>query len=468
MSVQRDNAVVAENRHAGTTEWQQTYWQMGGDDALRSSVVEGYASRTSVAPGQSIDLHVSTGVPRSVLIEVYRLGYYDGLGGRLMATLGPFRTQHQFVPFPGEGHLRACAWPITCRLDVPRDWLSGVYLAKLTVQTAGREPAGPQSYIVFIVRDRRQADLLVQCSDTTWQAYNRWPARDSLYDDGTSLPGRWSYFYGLGAWASFDRPYAKYDQCYDAPFTVGSGTYLLFEFPLAYWLEREGYDVTYCSNIDTHADPRCAASCRTFISVAHDEYWTTEMFDHVRAARDGGTSLAFLAGNAIYWRIGLAPNAAGVPHRALTRLGHFGDENTLMGAHSTGPIVGAGDWRAAFGDGDHWLFAGTGMRQGEAVRGLVGWEYHADPAPIEGLQVVARGPVRAGGEPSEYTATLYRAPRGNWVFNAATIWWSEGLSSPPGHIPAMSPNGRTLGPDRRVQRITANLLERLVADAAQG
>ena len=32
-----------------------------------------------------------------------------------------------------------------------------------------------QSYVVFIVRDDRPADILFQCSDNTWQAYNRWP-----------------------------------------------------------------------------------------------------------------------------------------------------------------------------------------------------------------------------------------------------------------------------------------------------
>jgi hypothetical protein len=299
----------------------------------------------------------------------------------------------------------------------------------------------------------------------TWQAYNRWPARDSLYDDGTSVPGRWSYFEGLGAWVSFDRPYAKYGQAFDAPLSVGSGEFLLWEFPLAYWLEREGYDVTYCSNIDVHADPTCAPSCRVFLSVGHDEYWSAEMYDHVRAARDRGTSLAFLSGNAIHWRVNLSPNAAGTPHRAMTRLGRFGDENELMGARSTGPVVGSGDWTACYGDGEHWLFTGTGMRAGDAVPALVGWEYHGDPASIEGLDVVARGPVRAA-RPSEYTATLYRAPRGNWVFNAATIWWPEGLSCPPGHIPAAANGAHTLGPDRRVQRITHNLLERLISSAA--
>jgi len=83
------------------------------------------------------------------------------MGGRLMASLGPFRCDQQFVPYPGEGHLRACTWPATCRVEVPADWLGGVYLAKLTIDRGRGQPAGPQSYIVFVVRDGRRADLLV-------------------------------------------------------------------------------------------------------------------------------------------------------------------------------------------------------------------------------------------------------------------------------------------------------------------
>ena len=57
---------------------------------------------------------------------------------------------------------------------------------------------------------------------------------------------------------SFDRPYGKYAQIFDHPLSIGSGEFLLWEFPLCYWLESRGYDVTYCSNSDMHrsrADP---------------------------------------------------------------------------------------------------------------------------------------------------------------------------------------------------------------------
>jgi cytochrome c-type biogenesis protein CcmF len=35
---------------------------------------------------------------------------------------------------------------------------------------------------------------------------------------------------------------------------VGTGEFLPWEFPLSYWIEQQGYDVSYISNIDTHVD----------------------------------------------------------------------------------------------------------------------------------------------------------------------------------------------------------------------
>ena len=41
--------------------------------------------------------------------------------------------------------------------------------------------------------------------------------------------------------------------------------------------------------------------------------------------------------------------------------------------------------------------------------------------------------VWAGGvRPGHWTATIFPGPKGNFVFNASTIFWSQGLASPPG------------------------------------
>lgn len=124
------------------------------------------------------------------------------------------------------------------------------------------------------------------------------------------------------------------------------------------------------------------------------------------------------------------------------------------GARTTFSASGGADWICT--RPKHWIFAGTKMKNGDRIPGLVGWEHHGLPAEIPGLEVLARGPVFSRGKPQgvDYTATIYPGPKGNIVFNAATIWWSDGLAVPPGYL-------RPPGPDPRVQRMTANLFARI-------
>jgi hypothetical protein len=70
--------------------------------------------------------------------------------------------------------------------------------------------------------------------------------------------------------------------------------------------------------------------------------------------------------------------------------------------------------------------------------------------------------LQGGVNPQSWTATIYPGPKGNFVFNASTIFWCQGLSSPPGHMLPWSHWSRPHGPDARVQRITKNLLDRAV------
>jgi hypothetical protein len=107
------------------------------------------------------------------------------------------------------------------------------------------------------------------------------------------------------------------------------------------------------------------------------------------------------------------------------------------------------------------MFEGTGMKRGDRIPGLVGWEFHGDPAPIPGLEIVAEGDaLQSGVRPSHWCATIYPGPKKNFVFQASTIWWPQGLSSPPGHVLPWSHWVRPHGPDARVQRMTQNLLAR--------
>ena len=464
------NPIVVENARPGTLDWMLTRTEVDPKARWRCPWIEGYCSRTSVRAGDELTFFVSTNPGSDFTLDLFRLGYYGGTGGRLVQRLGPFPGRVQPDPPVGSKRRRDCAWEPATTLRIPRDWLSGVYVGKLTELRGGR-----QSYVVFIVRDDRRADFLFQCSDHTWQAYNRWPDHFSLYDDGKD-----EWYWGGGVQVGFNRPYGRYCQIFDAPLSQGSGEFLLWEFPVAYWMEQHGYDLTYISNSDTHHDAKGLLRARGFLSVGHDEYWTIDMFRHVQSAVQAGVSVAFLSGNTCCGRIAFSPDGQGHPDRLFERVGVFGPPggtrdfiamkslpherpyaNELVGAHSTGGVTGGADWACVLPD--HWLFAGTGMKRGDAIPGIVGWEWHGDPAPIPGLEIVATGPTQdAPGKPNggTFTATVYPGPRGNVVFNAATIWWGDGLSAPPGYLrPSVYTTPQ--GPDARVQKITQNLLARM-------
>src|SRR5205085_11499699 len=152
----RPDQIRAENERTGTRDWLSTNGRVKGG---RCPWVEGYCSRTSVRSGESIEFFVSTDPASPFRIDVYRIGYYQGLGGRHMTRLGPFSGKPQEIPEPGPRRLRECRWEPCAKLTIPEDWPSGVYLGKLTAE---REKV--ESYVIFVVRDNRAADGMVQVS----------------------------------------------------------------------------------------------------------------------------------------------------------------------------------------------------------------------------------------------------------------------------------------------------------------
>ena len=477
-AAERDADLIRrENALPGARDWQLTRVKLDESTGVRTSLIEGYCSRQSVAAGESLDIMVSTQPARPFKIEIFRAGYYGGRGARLMKALGPFDGQPQPVPEIGPKNLHECRWKPSTTLTIPADWPSGVYLGRLSTIPPDETVAAWQSYVIFIVRDDRPADILFQCSDNTWQAYNQWPDKYSVYTHPKGNQGPW-------ADVSFDRPYGRYAQytsVVNDPLSVGSGEFLPFEFPMAYYLEQHGYDVTYCSNSDL-VSPERGLKTKCLVSIGHDEYWDIRQYNSVVKMRDSGVSVLFLSGNSVCWVTPLRNSTDGRPHRIMYRGGPYGgdykyavererdhgpfpergpDEGFLIGSRNVEPVNGGADW--VITKPEHWMFAGTGVKAGERIPGLVGWEYHGDPPEIPGLEVIAGGTALVGGvRPQQWTATIYPGPKGNFVFNASTIFWAQGLSSPPGHVLPWSHWTRPHGPDDRVQQITKNLLQAAV------
>ena len=96
------NPIQLENAKPGTADW-----QLVSPSQYRE--IEGYASLTSVNRGGTISLFVNTIAP-SYTIDIYRVGWYGGLGGR--QVLGPItRTGiRQDIPAPDSDGLIECNW----------------------------------------------------------------------------------------------------------------------------------------------------------------------------------------------------------------------------------------------------------------------------------------------------------------------------------------------------------------------
>ena len=262
-------------------------------------------------------------------IDIYRLGYYGGLGARKVATVQPSATLPQGQPAclndPATG-LNDCGnWVESASWAVPAKAVSGIYIARLV-----REDASPgESHMVFIVRDDEgHSPILFQTSDTTWQAYNQYGG-NSLYVGGPGTnPGR------------------AYKVSYNRPFTTRgtSNEDWLFnsEYPMVRWLEANGYNVSYFTGIDSDRIGSEILDHEVFLSVGHDEYWSASQRSNVEAARNAGVHLAFFSGNEIFWktRWESSIDGSGTPRRTLVCY-----KETHAGAQIDPNPAWTGTWR---------------------------------------------------------------------------------------------------------------------------
>ncbi|TMF08966.1 MAG: hypothetical protein E6I37_15775 [Chloroflexi bacterium] len=455
------NPIVAENQQPGTTAWQLA---LTADDTNQQ--IKGYASTTSVAQGGGITFYVSVNPVQSYTIDVYRIGWYGGAGGRLRLHVGPLAGVQQAVcPTDASTGMIACSWSPAYTTTIPSDWTSGAYMAVLT------NAAGYQNYIQFVVRDGRPAPYLFQQAVTTYQAYNNYPDDNltgkSLYtinsNGAITVSGE-----TRAVKVSFDRPYAD----------DGSAEFLMWDVNFIRWIERSGYDVTYTTDVDTHANGAELLNHRGFISGGHDEYWSKEMVDAASAARDAGVNLAFFGANAIFRQIRFEASASGTANRVEvcyksaatdpvfgpTTTVSFRDapvnrpEQTLMGIQFTSGMNWGTSVPYVVNNSSSWVYAGTGFKDGDSVPGLVGYE--ADrlmsqyaTAPTTNQTLLSRSPFMDDGTPPnpDYAnSSIYRAASGAWVFDAGSIYWSLGLDSYGQTTPVT---------DARIQKTTANILD---------
>ncbi|MPZ30959.1 MAG: DUF4082 domain-containing protein [Rhodospirillales bacterium] len=306
------NEIVQENAILeGRTD--RSYW-----DVPHSTEIEGFATDMSVNAGTRVDfkINVNGGSGSDYIVEIFRLGYYGGSGAREVAqwTNTSATVQPDALFDASRGMVDAGNWSVTDGWNVPADAVSGVYLARLQrLDSNGNPIEGAVNQIPFVVRnDGETHDIVLQTSDTTWQAYNGWGGNNG--EVGANLYGdmndsiNWDPIPGAGA-HSQDRAYAV---SYNRPFIDRDGTsyasgaqnYLFgADYAAIYWLEKQGYDVSYISGVDTdRLGADYLKNYESFISVGHDEYWSGDQRANVEEARDSGVNLLFWSGNEVYWK----------------------------------------------------------------------------------------------------------------------------------------------------------------------
>lgn len=433
------NHIVMENQKPGTTNWKIT--NPAGNE------IAGYATATSVNKGSSIGIKVSVATPGAFTIDIYRLGYYGGTGGRLITSSGSLNgiTQPAFTITDENTRLGEANWSTSYTVNVGSDWTSGLYIAKLTYQATGK-----QSHVWFVVRDdNSNADILFQSSFTNHLAYSNSSGR-SLYAFNSTGGQR-------ALKVSFDLPFSQT--------TTQPGEFnnlLRWEYNMARWLESQGYDVTYVTNVDVHSNSALLGQHKIFMSVGHDEYWSMEARNHVEQARDGSqpVNLAFFSANTCYWRVRLENSSTGQAHRVMAcykddwaqdpvaPTNKFRSpqnnkpENALLGVMYTGDrdsLYGGYDFVVTNSSDPY--YAHTGLQDGDEIPILVGFEWDAvinNGASPSGLVVLSQSPVDPqnidtdvppGTDYQISNAVRYTAASGAKVFSTGSIQWAWGLDS---------------------------------------
>lgn len=449
-NVKAQNSIVSENLLQGNSA---SEWDISGAGDL---TIQGFATDISINVEETVNFKIKS--PASYTIDIYRLGWYDGDGARKVSTLNPVlfdavlpQTQPADNYEVATGKTSCSNWSISAHWNVPANAVSGIYIAKLT-----RTDTNGSSHIAFIVRnDFGNSELLFKTSDATWQAYNVYGG-NSLYvnNSGISVLG-----FNHATKVSYDRPFYTRNGGGGG----GSSEDWLFnaEYPMIRWLERNGYDVSYTTDVDMDRSSSIITPTqhKVLLSVGHDEYWSATERAKFETARSNGVHLAFFSGNEVYWKTRWEDN-----HRTLvcykegtqgenvcgtkcdplatTWTGLWRDgcdfpsadgcnpENSLSGQISWEDTSGAIQVTDAYKNLRFWRNTDVALLSNGQTMTLssntIGYEWDSEsdngkypPGRIQLSNTLLGGKV--------HKLSLYRHQNNSLVFGAGTVQWSWGL-----------------------------------------
>lgn len=394
------SAVVAENHRRGTSAWQITNQGAG--------VVEGFADRTYAKHGDEVGLYVSTDQP-SFTVTAYRMGWYAGSGARQVWRSAPIAGKAQpACPVDHATNMVSCAnWARSLTMTVTAAFVPGDYLLKLT--TSGNR----QSYIQLTVwQPDSHAAYLVMNRSMVEQGWNTFGGYDFYEGQGACILDTHGYPpCNRARVVSFDRPYEG----------DGANDFLPSEYPMVQFMEQEGLDVSYCTDICVSEHPDLLLQHRALIGLDHDETWTNSEREAALKAAAAGVNMAFFGAATLVRHARLEPSALGpdrqeVDYRdaAEDPRDHAGDPWEVTGnTWSSSPggwdaesflgqvyagymVPGEANEPMTVLDPSSWLFRGTGLAAGAQIPSVINSDidhvYPSGPMPAN-LQVLAHSAI---------------------------------------------------------------------------
>lgn len=283
----------------------------------------------------------------------------------------------------------------------------GYYSVIMRGTTDGHDTKpGEMFFVVRAAHPGRDAKILLELATNTYHAYNAWGG-SCLY----SGPDH--------ARVSFNRPIA----IFETPLLPGRDWYNpntncahTWELPFIRWAERAGYKVDLCTNLDLEMHPEMLRHYHLVLSVGHDEYWSAGMRDNLERYITNGGNVAFFSGNTCCWQVRVEDDGRALvcykrahdrdpifktdelhrlttlwsdpalarPENQMTGVGFpYGGYNGLFGEFMEGPGTGTYTVHRP----DHWVLAGTGLREGDTFgtkAGIAGYECDGCEFVLEG------------------------------------------------------------------------------------
>ncbi len=392
--------VARENLKKGDKSWSKGVpLRFSADFSRRKDVprIEGYLSSSSGTCGEKLTL--TTVGSKKFTASIYRMGYYNNHGARLVRQLkSPTQISIDSKTPPGQ------------------------YLIKLSNNLRAA------TFVPFLVYGDAPSEATFISSVLTWQSYNQWGGQ-SLYKGADGARETAAKI------VSLDRPYDG----------DGSGQFRYMEQPLVTMMEKIGIDINYVTDFEVHNNPSVFEQTKSIIVGGHSEYWTIAMRDSIDAAVAQGKNLVVFGGNTAFAITEInGRNISGrTPYRDISR-----PESMLLGAQYFALAI-----KKDLVSNNLWPFAGLG--QDAVIKGIYGYEADTALGTIgPGVQVSARSAISPTEKGYVAMSTYYNAPSGASVLNMGTNGWVCAINN-------RCPWGHTFDPDtqKQIQSVTAEVLK---------